>query len=1131
MPNSGRFEAGLSKDEFIRQMSENGWITENERKLVGSVYDILANDPLRGFMLDRFLDEDLWSTQENYRQSKLNDFLIDLREEELVTGPLLNTIRDFQRNNGDVIVPKEVVTEEHKKIMGYPIEERTHRLAEEQRAKGKPTISRYLTKEEFLDRAAELGWVFDDDQYFLGTLYDTFADDPENVNVLMSFTRSDAWSDFGRKLCINGLEKGLSSESITDEQREKINEALNRNDWKNTEFDDDALSDIFEDRYGVRYESFEGVIDPFNRPYNKILTDARVYKTLIDADIAEQKELARKNSFANDYTKNDFIEGYRRKGWIADADDDFFGTVYDELSEVPDGKALLIDMMNIPAWDVATQKKLKNMFANRTKEHIKQKGGNVDAFQQVGEKWIADEPDQEKIDQLYQYLYEKDRNEQIKGFDENYSFSKDEFLNKAFENGWELPSDKKLLGTLYDYTYENHNIELGELLKVIMETDVGTYDARREMCDAINKMIDDYVPKIIKGGFFTDTYCKLAKALHVAAEEDMFAVNDHEYFDVKLPASRQKRIDEAQFKEFRGKIAANGWNGSFDKSFAKFLFGAKKFISGNEKYANNEELVNAIEKAEKSDPSGRFSNYNKGEVFNELVDVFEKQGLMNDPEFDDTKSFGIEFSENLEKAYNESKKEYLKEKEKLEREQREKEEEERSIEEQRKKLEESQIKRYTVKNDIDDDFIVEGDEVIEYLNDSYDDFYVENDPLTENGSSVKSEESTGKKTDDAQNSEVKNEGVIPPAEAENKDAPEKPEIKNEEKAPQTETKNNNVSDKAAEEKKLDDRINANGTEIKVLIDIKKQLDTTHRFGVGHEDSQAIINLRKSLQDLIDIRQKHLTRIADEQPDILEATERVYLASRAYIKKIREEAHVADTNRKWKPTSKMGRERYGGAQVLEDITGRALGFEAMGELFPDAADTAEPEIVQRTGSLVEIADYDPRQKGGVHANKYLEKTMDNIRSEFENSKNLPDAQGANDKPAINSTEHKKDVVKRLISKAVAAHSAAEWEKNYIENGGKPLSQAAFNEFTDKIARTLPNHKAFKAYVKDLSATELLERALQDDGKSLYAGVISSNQKVKKQNNVKPPRTVKSKTTDDLTNANVLSEQIKRVNTIN
>lgn len=1109
MPNGGRFEAGLSKNEFLKQMSENGWITANERKLISSIYDILANDPTIGYMLDRFLDVDLWSTQENYRQSILNDFLVDLRDAELITGPVLSLAEDFLRNNGDVIVPKEVVSEEHNKIMGYPIEERTHRLAEAERAKGKPTFSRYISKERFLEGTAELGWIAEDDKYVLGTLYDTFADDPENVKILMSFTRSEAWNDFGRGLCIRDLEKDLSSPSITDEQREKINEALNRNDWKNIELDDDALSDIFEERYGVRYESFNGRLEPFRQPYNKILKDTQKYNTLIEADIEEQKELAKKDSFANDYTKESFIDKYRHKGWIADADDEFFGAVYDELSEVPEGKALLTDMINIPAWDVKTQKNLKNLYTKEAGRLIKDKGGNTAAFIEDEKKWIADEPDQEKIDKLYEYLYEIDRNEQIKQFNENYSFSKEDFLKKALENGWERPNDRKLLGNLYDYTNESHSLELGELLKIIMETSVDTYDARKEMSDAINQMIGNYVPKIIKGGFFTDTYCKLAKALHVAAEEDKFAVNDHEYFDVKLPASRQKRIDEAQFKEFRGKIAANGWNGSFDKSFAKFLFGAKKFISGNEKYANNEELVNAIEKAEKSRPVGEFNDYKKGEIFNELADVFEKHGLIDDPEFSDVKSYGADYIENSEKDYNKSKARYLEEKGRLEREQRKKEEEERRIEEQRKKWEESHKKQYVVKNDDDDDFIVEGDEVIEYLNDSYDDFYIEDDPLTENGSSGMPEESTGKKTDDAQ----------------------KPEIKNEEKAPQTETKNKKVSAIDAEEKILDDRINANGVEIKVLIDIKKQLDTTHRFGVGHDDSQAIIDLRKALTDLINVRETHLKEIADEQPDILEATERVYLASRAYIKKIREEAHVADTNRKWKPTSKMGRKRYGGAQVLEDITGRALGFEAMGELFPDAVDTAEPEIVQRTGSLVEIADYDPRQKGGVHANKYLEKTMDNIRSEFENSKNPPDAQGANDKPAINSPEHKNDVVKRLISKAVAAHSAAEWEKNYIENGGKPLSQAAFNEFTEKIAQTVPNHKAFKAYVKDLSATELLERALQDDGKSLYAGMISSNQKVKKQNNVKPPRTVKSKTTDDLTNANVLSEQIKRVNTIN
>lgn len=78
--------------------------------------------------------------------------------------------------------------------------------------------------------------------------------------------------------------------------------------------------------------------------------------------------------------------------------------------------------------------------------------------------------------------------------------------------------------------------------------------------------------------------------------------------------------------------------------------------------------------------------------------------------------------------------------------------------------------------------------------------------------------------------------------------------------------------------------------------------------------------------MINVREMHLREAADEQPDILEAAERVYLASRAYIKKLREEAHVADTNRKWKPTSKMGRKRYDGAQLLENITGKALGFE-------------------------------------------------------------------------------------------------------------------------------------------------------------------------------------------------------------
>ena len=71
------------------------------------------------------------------------------------------------------------------------IEERTHRLAEEQRAKGKPTISRYLTKEQFLDRAAELGWVYDDD--FFGTVYDELSEVPDGKALLIDMMNIPAW--------------------------------------------------------------------------------------------------------------------------------------------------------------------------------------------------------------------------------------------------------------------------------------------------------------------------------------------------------------------------------------------------------------------------------------------------------------------------------------------------------------------------------------------------------------------------------------------------------------------------------------------------------------------------------------------------------------------------------------------------------------------------------------------------------------------------------------------------------------------------------------------------------------------------------------------------------------------------
>lgn len=225
-------------------------------------------------------------------------------------------------------------------------------------------MNSYLSKQQFLNGAAIMGWVYVEDQEFIGTLYDTFADDPENLNILTNFTKIDAWTGFARDLTIGSLEKNLASEKVTDEQRKKINDALNKDDWKNAEVDDDALSDICEEYHGIRYEDLDGQIDPFKDVYNVIHRDADKYKSRIEADEAQQKRRAEleekeKDTFSKDFTKEAFKLEYRCKGWFSEADDVYFGALYDELGDLPQAKPLLTDIINIPVWDSETQKTLK----------------------------------------------------------------------------------------------------------------------------------------------------------------------------------------------------------------------------------------------------------------------------------------------------------------------------------------------------------------------------------------------------------------------------------------------------------------------------------------------------------------------------------------------------------------------------------------------------------------------------------------------------------------------------------------------------------------------------------------------------------------------------------------------------
>ena len=116
---------------FLKQMAENGWFTDDERKFVSSAYDILAKDPKRGYMLDSFLDVELWSTEEHYGHDKKEGFLTDFLDEELFTGPFMSLVQNYKKSIKHV--SKEEVLKQHQKVMGYPFEERIHRLAEAER--------------------------------------------------------------------------------------------------------------------------------------------------------------------------------------------------------------------------------------------------------------------------------------------------------------------------------------------------------------------------------------------------------------------------------------------------------------------------------------------------------------------------------------------------------------------------------------------------------------------------------------------------------------------------------------------------------------------------------------------------------------------------------------------------------------------------------------------------------------------------------------------------------------------------------------------------------------------------------------------------------------------------------------
>ena len=196
-----------------------------------------------------------------------------------------------------------------------------------------------------------------------------------------------------------------------------------------------------------------------------------------------------------------------------------------------------------------------------------------------------------------------------------------------------------------------------------METDVSTYEGRREMADDINNTLKENLPTMLPGGIITKSNCKDALRLHSIAEKDGLAEENHKYFEETLPRARKERKEEAEFKALRNKMFNRGWSGNNDKSFAQFVFKTRKFIENNEKYSDNEEIINALDEAENSKVNGKHSNYQKGEVFNKLITTLENNNVTADDYFTKNLQFyAIDFKEKNEKAYLKDKAKYLEDK-------------------------------------------------------------------------------------------------------------------------------------------------------------------------------------------------------------------------------------------------------------------------------------------------------------------------------------------------------------------------------------------------------------------------------------------------------------------------------------
>ncbi len=243
-----------------------------------------------------------------------------------------------------------------------------------------------------------------------------------------------------------------------------------------------------------------------------------------------------------------------------------------------------------------------------------------------------------------------------------------------------------------------------------------------------------------------------------------------------------------------------------------------------------------------------------------------------------------------------------------------------------------------------------------------------------------------------------------------------------------------------------------------------RLNTKHRFSISHKDSQEIINLRERLTELKALIENTPSPVTDSE-QVREKMVEVFETNRAYRQKLRKEANVSDSDSKWQPASKMGRERW---QASNDIDAYMKKY-----VMDDILKKANAEEKQALKDMEKKQNSQEISKDSV-AGKVMAETQKELESAF--------GDFSQDFPAKN--------IEDQLAKVIAVRTVAQQYQKDLKTLKKDApprdvekDTAKFRSAVGAMQKEIKKRADFQEMIKDKSAYKMYTTAKFRSGSRL------------------------------------------------